>query len=64
MTKGTSAHGKRSAGKSHIKCRRCGRTSYHIKQKVCSACGFGKSPRIRKYRIYKKMRSKRSYSHI
>ena len=36
--------------KLHIICRRCGRRSYHIREKQCSACGFGKSPRIRKYK--------------
>ncbi|TET71148.1 50S ribosomal protein L37e [Candidatus Bathyarchaeota archaeon] len=33
----------------HIKCRRCGRRAYHIRQKTCSACGYGGSSRLRGY---------------
>ncbi len=33
----------------HIRCRRCGRRSYHAQKKVCAACGFGKSRRIKQY---------------
>ena len=25
----------------HIRCRRCGRRAYHIRQKTCAACGYG-----------------------
>lgn len=39
MTKGTSSFGKRH-NKTHTLCVRCGRKSYHIQKKVCSACGF------------------------
>jgi large subunit ribosomal protein L37e len=46
--KGTPSFGKKNK-KVHIICRRCGRRSYHIRDKRCSACGFGKSARIRKY---------------
>ncbi len=35
--------------KTHILCRRCGSRSYHIRDSICSACGFGKSKRIKKY---------------
>ena len=35
--------------KTHIRCRRCGRNTYHIHKKVCASCGFGKSKRIRRY---------------
>ncbi len=31
----------------HIRCRRCGHRAYHIRHKVCAACGYGESPRIR-----------------
>jgi large subunit ribosomal protein L37e len=34
----------------HIACQRCGSISYHRRHKVCSACGFGRSTRIRGYR--------------
>jgi len=33
----------------HIRCRRCGRNSFHAKKKVCAACGFGNSKRIRRF---------------
>ncbi|RNA38548.1 putative 60S ribosomal L37-A [Brachionus plicatilis] len=47
MTKGTQSFGKRH-NKTHTLCRRCGRSSYHIQKKRCSACGFP-SARLRKY---------------
>ena len=46
MAKGTPSMGKRNK-KTHIICRRCGRHSYHVRQKVCSACGFGKSSKLK-----------------
>jgi len=48
MVKGTPSFGK-SNKKSHMICRRCGKRSYHMKQSVCSACGFGKSPKLKKF---------------
>ncbi|MDP4012575.1 MAG: 50S ribosomal protein L37e [Candidatus Nanoarchaeia archaeon] len=57
MTKGTSAHGKKSKGKNFIRCRRCGKPAYHIRKKKCSSCGFGKTPRMRKYNTNKKKKS-------
>jgi large subunit ribosomal protein L37e len=48
MTKGTPSMGKRQK-KLHIICRRCGRRSYHIRDKRCSACGFGRTSKVRKY---------------
>jgi len=47
MTKGTPSFGKHSK-EGHIRCRRCGRHSYHIQHKQCSACGFGKSAKMYK----------------
>ncbi|MEM2192518.1 MAG: 50S ribosomal protein L37e [Candidatus Hadarchaeales archaeon] len=49
MTKGTPSKGKRHKVV-HIRCRRCGRRSYHAQKGVCSACGFGRSARIKQYR--------------
>ncbi len=49
MTKGTPSQGKKSSGKLHIMCRRCGSRSYHMKRGECASCGFGKGPRLRKY---------------
>ncbi len=48
MSKGTPSMGKRNK-RLHIRCRRCGRNSFHSKKKVCSACGFGSSKRIRRF---------------
>jgi large subunit ribosomal protein L37e len=48
MGKGTPAKGLHNK-KTHIRCRRCGRTSYHVRHKLCAACGFGKTTRIRRY---------------
>lgn len=49
MAKGTPSQGKKSAGKTHIKCRRCGKKAFHVKKKVCAACGFGESSKRRDY---------------
>ncbi|MCL4435959.1 MAG: 50S ribosomal protein L37e [Thaumarchaeota archaeon] len=49
MTKGTSSFGKRSKGHTHIRCRRCGRHSFHVNKKKCSYCGYGESTKIRQY---------------
>ncbi|MGD2065957.1 MAG: 50S ribosomal protein L37e [Candidatus Bathyarchaeota archaeon] len=49
MSKGTSSFGKRAHKTVHIKCRRCGRRAYNIRQKQCAACGYGKSTRIKRY---------------
>ncbi|MBS3150947.1 50S ribosomal protein L37e [Candidatus Woesearchaeota archaeon] len=54
MTKGTPSMGKKSGKKSHIRCRRCGSHSYHIRKKRCSHCGYRKSSRLRKYSWQKK----------
>lgn len=49
MTKGTPSMGKKSGKKTHIKCRRCGKTTYHKTKKKCSSCGFGETSKKRKY---------------
>ena len=48
MSKGTPSMGRRHK-KTHIACRRCGRHSYHIRKKTCSACGFGRSAKMKVY---------------
>jgi large subunit ribosomal protein L37e len=48
MTKGTTSKGKRNK-LVHERCRRCGKNSYHLKQKTCSACGFGRGSKLRSY---------------
>mmetsp|Transcript_13741 Transcript_13741/g.31101 ORF Transcript_13741/g.31101 Transcript_13741/m.31101 type:complete len:93 (+) Transcript_13741:57-335(+) len=45
---------KKQIQKTHTRCRRCGRTSFHIQKKVCSACGYP-SARNRRYNWCKKM---------
>ena len=47
MSKGTPS--KSGGKKSHIMCRRCGKHSYHVQKKICAACGFGNSSKIRQY---------------
>jgi large subunit ribosomal protein L37e len=39
MTKGTTSKGKR-LNKSHIICRRCGKSSFHVQKKLCASCGY------------------------
>jgi large subunit ribosomal protein L37e len=48
MVKGTPSMGKKHKV-THIRCRRCGRPAYNIKTKVCAACGYGASSKIRSY---------------
>jgi large subunit ribosomal protein L37e len=54
MTKGTSSMGKKSGKVGHFRCRRCGNHSYHVRDSVCASCGYGKSPKMRKYNWRKK----------
>ncbi|HVO85704.1 MAG TPA: 50S ribosomal protein L37e [Candidatus Eisenbacteria bacterium] len=49
MGKGTPSFGKRQGRTVHIKCRRCGRRSYNVTKKRCSACGYGDSKVIKTY---------------
>ena len=48
MAKGTPSMGKKNK-KTHIRCRRCGRNTYHISKKVCASCGLNKNKKIRRY---------------
>lgn len=54
MTKGTPSMGKKSKGKLHIACRRCGKISYHMKKGECSSCGYGNSAKLRNGNTVKK----------
>jgi len=49
MVKGTPSMGRKGKRKTHRACRRCGRHTFHIRQKVCAACGFGRSSRLKVY---------------
>jgi len=46
--KGTPSMGKKRYI-THIRCRRCGRHSYRVDKKYCSACHYGKTSKLRKY---------------
>jgi large subunit ribosomal protein L37e len=52
--KGTYSMGKKSGKKTHIRCRRCGRNSYHMDKKKCASCGYGSKPKMRVYSWNKK----------
>jgi large subunit ribosomal protein L37e len=53
--KGTAARGlKRNKGRLHIRCRRCGRASYHKIKGVCSKCGYGNSAKLKRFNWNKK----------
>ncbi|MFT4309769.1 MAG: 50S ribosomal protein L37e [Candidatus Woesearchaeota archaeon] len=49
MSKGTSSMGEKSGKKTMMACRRCGRNTYHKRNKKCSSCGFGASAKLRTY---------------
>ena len=49
MTKGTPSMGKKSGKMNFMMCRRCGRVTYHVKDRKCSSCGFGKTAKMRSY---------------
>jgi len=49
MTKGQASMGKKSGKDIHIPCRRCGKSSYHKINGVCSSCGYGNSAKRRSY---------------
>jgi len=54
MTKGTPSMGKKSGKKNMIRCRRCGKKTYHIRKKKCASCGYGGTSKMRKYSWMKK----------
>ncbi|MBT4334486.1 50S ribosomal protein L37e [archaeon] len=47
MTKGTPSMGKKSGKKNFARCRRCGKSAYHIRKKKCASCGFGNTAKLR-----------------
>ncbi|RLJ03295.1 MAG: 50S ribosomal protein L37e [Candidatus Aenigmatarchaeota archaeon] len=46
MSKGTPSFGKHQR-RTHVRCRRCGRKSFHKRKGYCAACGFGKTTHIK-----------------
>ena len=54
MSKGTPSMGKKSGKKNFIRCRRCGKPSYHMRKKRCSSCGFGKTAKMRIFSWFSK----------
>lgn len=53
MVRGTPSFGKMGKGKTHIRCRRCGRHAYHVRKRRCASCGFGERRRLRRYSWYR-----------
>lgn len=51
---GTGTPSLKGGKRSHIRCRRCGRHSYHLQKKRCSDCGFGETAKLRSYAWAKK----------
>src|SRR4029077_9821387 len=49
MTKGTTSFGKAGEKGTHIRCRRCGRHSYHVRKKRCAPCGFRATTTLRRH---------------
>lgn len=41
--------GEKSGKRTMMACRRCGKITYHKRHKTCSSCGFGASPKLRRY---------------
>jgi len=41
----------RKSGKRRLvqRCRRCGKRSYHVRNKKCASCGYGATAKLRKY---------------
>ena len=44
--KGTRSFGKMGKKHTHVRCGRCGKFSFHERQKICASCGFGKSRKL------------------
>jgi len=57
MSDGTASMGKRGRKRVHVRCRRCGRVSFHKRKGYCAACGFGRSAKLRGYRWINKKKS-------
>lgn len=47
MGKGTASMGKKNK-RMCLRCRRCGKASYHKIKSICSSCGYGKTAKLRK----------------
>ena len=54
MSKGTPSMGKKSSGKAHVPCRRCGKASFNLAKGICASCGYGKTTKLRSYSWAKK----------
>mmetsp|Transcript_22449 Transcript_22449/g.44088 ORF Transcript_22449/g.44088 Transcript_22449/m.44088 type:complete len:89 (-) Transcript_22449:575-841(-) len=58
MTKGTQAFGKKH-NKSHVLCRRCGKSSYHVQKGQCASCGYP-AAKMRRFQWGKKALRRRT----
>jgi large subunit ribosomal protein L37e len=58
MTKGTPSFGKKARKDLHVRCRRCGHSSFHVRKKRCSFCGYP-DKKWRKYSWQTKVNGRR-----
>jgi len=59
MTKGTPSLGLKARKDLHIRCRRCGHYSFHVRKKRCAFCGYP-DPKWRKYKWQTKVGNKKN----
>ena len=59
MTKGIGRTGTRN-DKTHIICRRCGKSSYNVQKSACASCGFGNSAKMRRFNHHYKAKRRRT----
>ncbi len=61
MTKGTASMGQKSRGRHLVqRCRRCGKRSYHVRNKKCASCGYGDTTKLRSYNWQTKRKNGKS----
>ena len=50
MTKGAASMGLKGKKSGLVqRCRRCGKRSYHVRNKKCASCGYGDTAKLRRY---------------
>jgi large subunit ribosomal protein L37e len=47
-------HALHHGNKVHIQCRRCGRRAFHVVKKICAACGYGRTARLKSLAVNRK----------
>jgi large subunit ribosomal protein L37e len=59
MGSATGSMGKKSKGRALVqRCRRCGKRSYHVRNKKCASCGYGATAKLRTYKWQTKKHGK------